>query len=92
MTHEEKAIKKIGSFYVVNQMAEIESTTLNTTIDELLIPVRDKYSISLIDKMYDYILLQKQLIEQLAGQIKFQEEPEPEQKFFPMSKPVRKRF
>lgn len=90
MTHEERVIEKVGAFYVLHEMARIECETLNTTIDELTEGIRDQKALKLTEEMYQYILFQKQLIEQLATAIRLQDHPIIIPDFVPMSRPVRK--
>jgi hypothetical protein len=90
MTHEETAIAKVGSFYILEQMGRIEAETLNTTIDELLIGITDKRAIHLVNEMYSYIIFQKQLIEELATAVRLQDHPIIIPDFVPMSRPVRR--
>jgi hypothetical protein len=90
MTHEEQAIEKVGSFYVLESMGRIEANTLNTTIDELMTGIHDPRAVHLVNEMYDYIILQKRLIEELATAIRLQDHPIIIPDFVPMSKPVRK--
>ncbi|HEV7381501.1 MAG TPA: hypothetical protein VGN64_17005 [Dyadobacter sp.] len=92
MTHEEQVIEKVGAFYVLHEMARIEAETLNTTIDELTSGVRDERALKLIETMYQYILFQKQLIEQLATTVRLQDHPINIPDFVPMSKPQRKLY
>lgn len=64
---EELKIKRIGGNYLVDEMNRIEGKHFSTTFNDLIRGIRPGRELDLIIVMYNYNLLQKQLIEKLAA-------------------------